>query len=102
MNKEGSGVRYISADEFDALGGKEGKGSWASRYTSVLRGLKVGGVVVLPCLPTCWTSSTRSCSASTQASYILGSGNYRTKHLVKRGTPNNHIAVKKLHQEDWR
>lgn len=100
MNNEESGVRYISADEFDALGGKGGKGSWASKYKSVLRGLEVGRVVVLPCLPTCWTSSTRSCSASTQAGYILGSGNYKTKHLVKRGTPNNHIAVKKLHQEE--
>ena len=102
MNKEDSGVRYISADEFDALGGQGGQGSWASKYKSVLRGLKVGGIVVLPCISTCWTSSTQSCSATTQASSILGSGNYKTKHLEKRGTANNKIAVKKLHQEGVR
>ena len=102
MNNEDSGVRYISADEFDSIGGQGGQGSWASKYKSVLRGLEVGGIVVLPCLPTCWTSSAKSCSATTQASLILGTGNYKTKHLVKRGTANNQIAVKKLHQEGVR
>jgi hypothetical protein len=99
MNKEESGVRYISADEFDAIGVKGN--SWASKYKSVLRGLKVGGVVILPCLPACWTANNlNSCSATTQVNNLLGSGNYKTKHVVKRGTPNSHIAVKKLRQEN--
>jgi hypothetical protein len=100
MNREGPGVRYISADEFDAIKGKSGGRGWVSKYQSVLRGLKDGGVVVLPCLPGCWLRPTQSCSAMGQASLLLGSGNYQSKHLVKRGTPNNHIAVKKLRQEE--
>ena len=102
MNREGSGVKYISADEFDEIGvvRKKGEG-WASKYQSVLLGLGADEAVVLPCMTSCWASRSRhSCSAATLINHILGAGNYSTRHLEKRGTPNNRIAVKKLRQEE--
>ena len=94
-------VTHISVDEFNALSGRGAAGrkggSWASKYKLTLRRLKVGEAIVLPCIPSC--SWSRQFSAAAQVNLILGSGNYQTKHLEKRGTPDNHIAVMKLHEE---
>ena len=89
-------VKYISADEFDAMRMITGKG-WRATYSQVLRDLKVDEAVVIPCGEKCWATPNRpSCSSTTHVNYILGAGNYKTKHLEKRGTPNNHIAAKRI------
>ena len=92
---ENERTTYISAEEFNTIRGGQ---SWASQYKLTLRRLKVGEAVVVPCIPSCAWS--KQCSAAAQVNLILGSGNYKTKHLAKRGTPDNHIAVMKLHEEN--
>ena len=91
-------VRYISADKFDEIFSHAGRGSgWRAAYKQVLKELKVNQAIIIPCPEGCWTSVNRNtCSSTTHVHFILGAGNYQTKHLEKRGTPNNHIAVKKI------
>jgi len=90
-------VKYISADEFDKIWFKRTGKGWRAKYEQVLKDLKVNKAVMLPCKEVCWTSPYRNtCSSTTYVHLILGTGNYQTKHLEKRGTPNNHIAVKKI------
>ena len=93
---ENEKATHISAEEFDTI--QADHPSWASKYKQTLQRLKVGEAVIVPCIPSC--SWRKQCSAGSQVGLILGSGNYKTKHLAKRGTPDNHIAVMKLHEEN--
>ena len=93
-------VQYISADAFDKIWRKPTGKGWLATCSQVLRDLKVDEAIVLPCAEGCWTSpNMNTCSSTTHVNYILGAGNYHTKHLEKRGTPNNHIAVKRIRDE---
>ena len=91
-------VKYISGDEFDEIWRKPTGRGWRATYKQVVKDLKVNEAVIIPCAEGCWTSfKTNTCASTTHINYILGRGNYQTKHLEKRGTPNNHIAVKRIH-----
>ncbi len=90
-------VQYISGDEFDKIWRTPNGRGWRATYSQVLRGLKVDEAIVLPCAKGCWTSpKLNTCSSTTHVGFILGAGKYHTKHLETRGTPNNHIAVKRI------
>ena len=93
---ENERATHISAEELDTI--QADRPSWAAKYKQTLRRLNVGEAVVIPCMPSC--SWLKQCSAAAQINLILGAGNYRTKHLAKRGTPDNHLAVMKLHEEN--
>ena len=92
-------VKYISGDEFDKIWRTPNGRGWRATYSQVLRDLKVDEAVVIPCRESCWKlymNNRNTCSSNTHINYILGAGNYHTKHLEKRGTPNNHIAAKRI------
>ena len=93
---ENERATHISAEEFDTI--QADRPSWAAKYKQTLRRLNVGEAVVIPCMPSC--SWLKQCSAAAQINLILGAGNYRTKHIAKRGTPDYHLAVMKLHEEN--
>ena len=91
-------VKYISGDEFDEIWRKPTGRGWRATYKQVVKDLKVDEAVIIPCAEGCWTSfKTNTCASTTHINYILGPGNYQTRHLETRGTPNNHIAVKRIH-----
>ena len=92
-------VKYISGDEFDKIWRTPTGQGWRATYSLALRELEVDEAIVIPCWEPCWKAYDKkrnTCSSNTHVNYILGAGNYRTKHLTKRGTPNNHIAVKRI------
>jgi len=90
-------VKYISGDEFDKIRHKPVGRGWRATYKQVVEDLKVGQAIILPCAKGCWASANRNtCASTTHINYILGPGNYQTRHLETRGTPNNHIAVKRI------
>jgi len=97
--EDNEAVRYISADKFDEISPYAGRGrGWRAAYKQVVKDLKVNEAVIIPCPEVCWTSfKMKTCASTTHVHSILGAGNYKTKHLEKRGTPNNHIAVKRIH-----